>query len=55
MSEVGFKGALKTVLTDLLRVDMGRPYLPALPLTHAQQCTLRENLAKTDFDMLTAL
>jgi dihydrodipicolinate synthase/N-acetylneuraminate lyase len=55
MNEVGFKGALKTVMTDLLRMDTGRPYLPALPLTHTQQCALRESLAKTDFDRLTAL
>lgn len=55
MEAVGFKGALKVILTDLLGADTGKPQLPALPLTESHRWTLQENLAKTDFDALMAL
>ena len=55
MIEVGFSGALRMVLSDMLRIDTGNPRLPALPLSPEARTALREKLAQTDFDQLIAL
>lgn len=55
MIEVGFTGALKAVLTDILGIQMGEPRLPNLPLREGGHVALREKLAKTDFRALVAM
>lgn len=55
MIDVGFMGALKEILTGILGSEMGAPRLPNLPLTDKGRVSLRENLAKTDFEALIAL
>jgi N-acetylneuraminate lyase len=55
MIAVGFSGALKSVLSDLVGQEMGAPRLPALPLSTEQRAALRDKLAQLDFDELTQL
>ena len=55
MIEVGFSGALKAILSELLSVEMGEPRLPNLPLNAEKRTLLREKLAQTDFQALAAL
>jgi N-acetylneuraminate lyase len=55
MISVGFGGALKAVISDLLGVDMGAARLPHPPLTPQNAAALREKLAQTDFAALVAL
>jgi N-acetylneuraminate lyase len=55
MIEVGFGGALKAVLSDLLGIDMGKPRLPALPLSDDKRSALRAKLQSLDFDALAQM
>lgn len=55
MIEAGFSGALRMILSDMLKVETGSPRLPALPLDTEGQTALRRKLAETDFDQLIAL
>lgn len=55
MIEAGFSGALRMILGDLVKLDMGHPRLPALPLGPDGQRALREQLARLDFDELAAM
>ena len=55
MIEVGFTGALKAILSDILGHDMGDSRLPNLPITPEGRSVLREKLAKTDYEALIAL
>jgi N-acetylneuraminate lyase len=54
MSEVGFGGALKAVMTRL-GFPAGEPMLPNLPLSSEQKAELDRKLAETDFEALVAL
>lgn len=54
MSEVGFGGALKAVMTRL-GFPAGEPMLPNLPLSREQKAELDRKLAETDFEALVAL
>lgn len=55
MIEAGFSGALRMILGDLVKLDMGHPRLPALPLGPDGQRALREQLARLGFDELAAM
>lgn len=55
MIEAGFSGALKTVLSDILGVEMGHPRLPSLPITAEGKAALRAALSRTDYDQLVAM
>ena len=52
---MGFKGALRAVLTDLLHTDVGKPPLPGLPLTEEYHQMLKQKLDKTAFHALVAM
>lgn len=55
MIGVGFSGALKAVLTDIVGVEMGSPRLPGLPLSAEKRIKLRDALAQTDYAQLVAI
>lgn len=55
MISVGFSGALKAILSDLVGQAIGEPRLPRLPISAEQKKVLHKHLAKTDFDELAAM
>lgn len=55
MISVGFQGALKEILSNLLDKPVGEPRLPRLPLSDEQHKTLHAKLAATAFKELAAL
>jgi N-acetylneuraminate lyase len=55
MAGVGFRGAIKVVLSRLLDCDFGSPRLPGLPLTAEEQSRLWAELEATDYDELVAM
>ena len=55
MIRSGFSGALKALLSELVGQAMGEPRLPNLVFLEQQKETLKQALAETDFEELTAM
>jgi hypothetical protein len=55
MIRIGFSGALRFILSQLVGCPMGDPRLPHLPLSDVQKRDLEEQLTVTDLVQLTTM